>query len=77
MRVLLFAGLAEAVGRRELLLPDGGPSSVRELEAQLRAEHPALAGKSFRVAVNQRYAAAHEPVAAGDEVALIPPVSGG
>jgi molybdopterin converting factor small subunit len=83
--VLLFAGLAEAVGKRELCVPDGGPAaaggelprSVGELEARLRAEQPALAGRAFRVAVNRRYAAGDAAVAPGDEIALIPPVSGG
>ena len=78
MRVLLFAGLAEALGRRELELPDGSaPPSVADLEAGLRAAHPALAGRRFRVAVNRRYAPQDVRVQPGDEVALIPPVSGG
>jgi molybdopterin converting factor subunit 1 len=78
MRILLFAGLAEAAGRREFVLDVApGGLSVAELEARLRSECPPLAGRSFRVAVNQGYAAAHERVAEDDEVALIPPVSGG
>ena len=78
MRVLLFAGLAEALGRRDVSVADGTlPATVGELETRLRQEQPALAGCSFRLAVNRRYAAAHEVVQPGDEVALIPPVSGG
>lgn len=78
MRVLLFAGLAEAAGHPAVELPDAGaPSTVAELEARLRAQLPALAGRPFRTAVNRRYATADERVAPGDEIALIPPVSGG
>lgn len=78
MRVLLFAGLAEAVGRPLLDLPDrDAPATVGALESRLREAHPELAAWSFRVAVNQSYATPGDPVAPGDEIALIPPVSGG
>jgi len=79
MRVLLFAGLAEAVGRREVELPEDGAveATVDEVVARLRESFPALTGHVFRVAVDRRYARGDELVAAGAEVALIPPVSGG
>jgi molybdopterin converting factor subunit 1 len=78
VRVLLFAGLAEACGQAVLEVPEAEvPATVGELEARLRASVPQLAGRPFRTAVNRRYASAAEPVAPGDEVALIPPVSGG
>ncbi len=78
MRVLLFAGLAEALGCREIDIPAAQvPSTVAELEHWLREAHPLLASRRFRVAVNQGYAGATDAVAPGDEVALIPPVSGG
>ena len=83
MRVLLFAGLAEALGSREIdvpadWLPAGrAPATVGALDAWLREHHPPLRERRFRVAVNQRYAGEGEPLADGDEVALIPPVSGG
>ena len=78
MRVLLFAGLAEALGRPALELPDeGAPLTVGALEEKLRAEHAALAGRPFRVAVNHRYGTAGDTLSPGDEIALIPPVSGG
>lgn len=78
MRVLLFAGLAEACGQPVLELPEAErPATVGELEARLRAAVPPLAGRPFRTAVNRRYAGAADPIAPGDEVALIPPVSGG
>lgn len=78
MRVLLFAGLAEALGRSVLEVEDReAPATVGALESRLREAHPALAGRPFRVAVNQAYARAGDALAPGDEVALIPPVSGG
>jgi len=78
VRVLLFAGLAELAGRRELALsvPEG-ELDVARLVARLAALEPALATRNFRVAVNRRYAQPADVVHPGDEVALIPPVSGG
>ncbi len=78
MRVLLFAGLAEACGRREIELAGlPAPCTVGALEAALRASSAQLAGARFRIAVNRAYARSEDAVAAGDEIALIPPVSGG
>ena len=78
MRVLLFAGLAEALGCRELEWPaPSPPKTVAQLEAILRAREPRLAEARFRVAVNRRYAEAGDVLKPDDEVALIPPVSGG
>jgi len=78
MRVLLFAGLAEDLGCRELLWPDDElPPTAGQLEAALRDREPRLRDRRFRMAVNRAYAAAGDPLSAADEVALIPPVSGG
>lgn len=77
MRVLLFASLAEAVGRRDVELSGDAPSTVGELATRVRSEWPVLAGHVFRVAVNQRYAVDGDAVSRHDEIALIPPVSGG
>jgi molybdopterin converting factor small subunit len=66
------------MGLREVVLPAGcEPATVRELEAAVRETWPALAGRPFRVAVNHAYRRAEESVVDADEIALIPPVSGG
>ena len=79
LRVLLFAGLREAAGTRELTirLPDG--ASVAELRARLAEECPPLRPLvgNAGVAINEEYADAATRLRAGDVVALIPPVSGG
>ena len=70
----LFAGLREqgGVGRRELELPDG--ARVEDVWPLLElGEEP----EGLLYALNRRYAARDATLADGDEVALIPPVSGG
>jgi molybdopterin converting factor subunit 1 len=76
--VRLFAGLRERAGtdRLEVELPDG--ARVADVLAAM-ASTPVgeLRPRECVVAVNREYAAADSPVQAGDEVALVPPVSGG
>jgi molybdopterin synthase catalytic subunit len=72
--VRLFAGLRERAGesRRELELPDG--ATVADVWPALDlGEEPG----GLVYAVNRSYAETAAPLADGDEVGLIPPVSGG
>jgi molybdopterin synthase catalytic subunit len=79
VRVLFFGMLKELLGKSgELLdLPDGG--LVRDVLEHYRSTAPEMeeALASLAVAVNQEYAGAETPLKADDEVALLPPVSGG
>jgi molybdopterin synthase catalytic subunit len=70
--VRLFAGLRERAGseRIEVELPDG--ATIADLLAAME-----LAPRSCVAAVNREYAGPDTPIGAGDEVALVPPVSGG
>src|SRR3954470_9158480 len=72
--VRLFAILRQRAGRDtlELELPEG----ARVADA-LAAVDDLAGGLRLVMAVNREYAAADDPLAAGDELALIPPVSGG
>jgi MoaE-MoaD fusion protein len=77
--VRLFAALREAAGQAvvEVDLSDG--ATPTDVWAALVRRHPALASRrgSLAAAVNRSYAAFDVPLAEGDEVAFIPPVSGG
>lgn len=77
--VRLFAMLAEAAGRRELAVTVPAGSRVRDVAAALARRVPALAPWVDRVsyALNMEYTQPDAAVADGDEVALLPPVSGG
>jgi molybdopterin converting factor subunit 1 len=76
--VRLFAGLRERAGtdRLEVELPDGA-RVADVLAAMASTPVGALRPRECVVAVNREYAGADAPVRAGDEVALVPPVSGG
>jgi len=73
--VRLFAGLRElaGAGRRELELADG--AAVKDVWAALGL--PGGEPEGLLYAVNREYAPAGRTLADGDEVGLIPPVSGG
>ena len=71
LTVRLFAGLKERAGAPTLELELPEPATVADVRSAFGA------GLPYIVAVNRVYAGDEEPVRADDEVALIPPVSGG
>lgn len=75
--VKLFAHLRAAAGTAEVpvTLTDG--TTVRDAAAALTRMYPTVDVRGAMVAVNARYATATTPLADGDVVALLPPVSGG
>ena len=77
--VRLFARLRDLAGSGELVRDVSAPATVQSVWAGLVAENPALAvyEKTMSVAVNAEYARMGAPVNEGDEVAFLPPVSGG
>ena len=72
--VRLFAGLRERAGCSELELEL--PHGARVADALAAVEHLAD-GAPLVLAVNREYATPDRPLAAGDELAVVPPVSGG
>src|SRR5436190_21340550 len=74
VRIRLFAGLRERAGTDEvqLELPEG--ALVRDALAQMQ---PLTGGVPVVMAVNREYADVGVQLSSGDELALIPPVSGG
>jgi molybdopterin synthase catalytic subunit len=77
VRVLFFGVLKDLLSSsgEAVMLPEG--ATVAQLTERLRkdAAHPVWS--ALAVAVNQEYAAASAVLHDGDEVALLPPVSGG
>jgi molybdopterin converting factor subunit 1 len=78
MKILFFAQLREVVGVAEAELEADGVGAVALWELLLaRWPELGLHYKQTRLARNGVYAGVNEVFAEGDEVALIPPVSGG
>ena len=77
IRVQAFGGLKDALG------PDWSPVVLREgatvadLLVHLRQRYPAELFQGIAVSVNAEYAPPAQPLNQGDEVGLLPPVSGG
>jgi molybdopterin synthase sulfur carrier subunit len=93
VRVRLFAALREAMGWSEQqVAAAAGPATPMDLWRQLDLAGAWLAATSapadatpadealpegVRVAINQQFAGADTPLADGDELAFLPPISGG
>jgi molybdenum cofactor cytidylyltransferase len=79
MRVRLFAMAKERVGRSEISLELPSSATVADLRVALRAHSPELGPlwSTAMIAVDEAYAADDVPIAAGSQLAVIPPVSGG
>ena len=79
VRVRLFAIQRELAGTREVGLDLPPETSIEDAWSALVAIHPALApGRAYvRFARNTDYADPDTPLEDGDELAIIPPVSGG
>lgn len=77
VRVLFFAYLRERCGVREasIELPEGG--TVEDLWRILASRYDRLPSEAPRFAVNRLYVDKAHPLHDNDELALIPPVSGG
>jgi molybdopterin converting factor subunit 1 len=77
--VRLFARLRDIAGASELARELAPGATIGDLWRQLADEFPELAqyGRSISSAVNTNYARMDQGVADGDEVAFLPPVSGG
>ncbi len=81
MQVRVFGGLTEQVGGShiEVDLPDDGSANVEGLRLAIASAYPHLAPLLQRVsvAVDLEVARRQDPIPAGAEVALLPPVAGG
>ncbi len=77
--VLLFAAARDRAGTDSVEIRLAPGATVADLRAALADRFPALGGLLTRsaVAVNHDYADDRHPLRPGDEVAVVPPVSGG
>jgi molybdopterin converting factor subunit 1 len=78
VKVLLFGAAADRAGTRETQVT-AGEITLEELWLMLAERHPGLSPMrdTLAFAVNGEYARGDTHVSPGDEVAVLPPVSGG
>ncbi len=76
--MLFFGAAADLAGTREVVISTS-EATLEELWPLLTERHPALAPMrdNLAFAVNGEYARREDTVSPGDEVAVLPPVSGG
>lgn len=84
MTILLFGVTKDIVGSPSLSIPAKTltgkriPKTVKELRLFLGSAYPGLSNlSSLAIAVNNNYAKDEQEINSYDEIALIPPVSGG
>ena len=78
VRVRFFARLRELAGTETEDLKAAVNASVADVYAAMRANHPSLPEQpGVRGALNHEFVEWDHEVADGDEIAFIPPVSGG
>ena len=79
INVRVFGGVKDIVGSDRILLRVPESGTTGDLLRMLVTRFPELEAwkNSIRVAVNQDYMSEEVPVSPDDEVAIIPPVSGG
>jgi molybdopterin converting factor small subunit len=79
VKVLFFGGLKEVAGRAEEFVELAPGSRIEDLFAQFVSRCPELARYrgSLVASRNQEFAAWNTTLDSGDEIAFLPPVSGG
>jgi molybdopterin synthase sulfur carrier subunit len=79
LNVLFFGRLKDAIGHAQESIEIASGSRIEDLFANCAARYPALADHRTAIAVsrNHEFAAWTTPLQPGDEIAFLPPVSGG
>lgn len=79
INILYFAVCRDIVGASEEQIRIRGGATISDVLSHIGSIHPNLCRvlPSVRCAINREFVAQDAPVSAGDEVALVPPVSGG
>jgi molybdopterin converting factor subunit 1 len=77
--VRLFARLRDIAGTAELARETATGATVRNVWRELAGEYPEFGPyeRSISTAVNADYASMNQVLREGDEIAFLPPVSGG
>jgi molybdopterin converting factor subunit 1 len=79
VKVLFFGAAADRAGARQIEVPLSDQAKLAEIWPVLTDMYPDLAPMrdTLAFAVNGEYARMEDAISPGDEVAVLPPVSGG
>lgn len=77
LRVKLFAGIRQKIGKDEIMINTEHEIKVEELISIIKENYPEIGEMNFFVSVNHEFADKEKIIKDGDEIALLPPVSGG
>jgi molybdopterin synthase sulfur carrier subunit len=75
IKVLLFGELAQLAGSAELILKD--VDSTNNANEMLKSKFPLIASKKYIIVLNKQIVKDSQSLHDGDELALLPPFSGG
>jgi sulfur-carrier protein len=75
VKVMLFGQLVDIAGKHMLEMED--VVDTQSLQQKIQASFPALAGSTFRIAVDKKVVTQNVPLQNDSIVALLPPFSGG
>jgi molybdopterin converting factor small subunit len=75
IKILLFGVLAQKANAGEVFLPF--EADTNHLLVNFGEKFPELAGQKFTVAINKKIISGNTELHEGDEIALLPPFSGG
>ena len=77
MRILIFGKLGDIVHSSDLILEIENPIGIDSFKTLLFEIHPALMQEKFAISVNQKLSTDDTMIHNNDEIALLPPFSGG
>jgi molybdopterin converting factor small subunit len=75
IKIMLFGSLQEAAGTNEIFIENAG--NTETLKHAAESAYPGLKGKTYRIAVDKQVVNASVPVTGLNEIAFLPPFSGG
>lgn len=75
IKIIFFGQLAEVTGKSNIILT--GISDTDGLKKSLQQQYPALKELTFSIAINKKIIQEKTNLKSEDEVALLPPFSGG
>ncbi|WP_353717582.1 MoaD/ThiS family protein [Dyadobacter sp. 676] len=77
VQVKYFGMLAEIAGLSDEVWNTAGTLTVGQFRTQVLEKYPAMRGKKFKIAVNQKISEDFVPIESPSEIALLPPFAGG